>query len=119
LGDVTLDDLVAAVRQALEVRPPEPAVGEVVSQLTITMGEQMALIRNELTHRKQISFQGLLRRAASRVEVIVTFLAVLELIKQYVIEVQQDDLFGDILISPGRVNLQGELPNDAPEEARG
>ena len=70
-------------------------------------------------HRKQISFQGLLRRAASRVEIIVTFLAVLELIKQYVVEVQQDTLFGDIVISPGRTHLQGELSSDAPEETWG
>ena len=119
LGDVTLDDLVAAVRQALEVRPPDPAVSEVVSPMTVTIGEQMALIRDELTHRKQISFRGLLRRAASRVEIIVTFLAVLELIKQYVVEVQQDTLFGDIIISPSTTDLQDKLPNDAPEEARG
>lgn len=119
LGDVTLDDLVAAVRQALEVRPPDPAVSEVVSPMTVTIGEQMALIRDELTHRRQISFRGLLRRAASRVEIIVTFLAVLELIKQYVVEVQQDSLFGDIIISPSTTDLQDKLPNDAPEEARG
>jgi segregation and condensation protein A len=119
LGDVTLDELIAAVRQALEVRPPEPAVGEVVSPMTVTIGEQMTFIRDELTHRRQISFQGLLRRATSRVEIIVTFLAVLELIKQYVVEVQQDSLFGDIVISPGRTDLQGELSSDTPEEARG
>lgn len=119
LGDVTLDELIAAVRQALEVRPPEPAVSEVVSPMTVTIGEQMTFIRDELTHRRQISFQSLLRRATSRVEIIVTFLAVLELIKQYVVEVQQDNLFGDIVISPGRTDLQGELSSDTPEEARG
>jgi segregation and condensation protein A len=105
LGDVSLDDLVAAVRQALEVRPPDPAVSEVVSPMTVTIGEQMKLIRNELAHRRRISFQSLLRRAASRVEIIVTFLAVLELVKQYVVEVQQDNLFGDIVISPGNTDL--------------
>jgi len=33
--------------------------------------------------------------------------------------VQQDSLFGDIVISPGRTDLQGELSSDTPEEARG
>jgi segregation and condensation protein A len=119
LGDVTLDDLVAAVRQALEVRPPDPAVSEVVSPITVTIGEQMTFIRAELTRHSQINFRDLLGRAASRVEIIVTFLAVLELIKQYVVEVQQDGLFGDIVISTGKTGLQPKLPNDNPEETGG
>jgi len=97
-GEVTLDDLVAAVRQALAVRPPEPVVDEVVSPVTVTIGQQMALIRDALTRQRQISFHRLLRQAAGRVEIIVTFLAVLELIKQYVIDVRQDTLFGEIVI---------------------
>ncbi len=117
LGDVTLDDLIAAVRQALEVRPPDPAVSEVVSPMTVTIGEQMTLIRTELTRRSQINFQGLLSRAANRVEIIVTFLAVLELIKQYVVEVQQDSLFGDIIISQHKTDLQSRLPDDDLEDA--
>jgi segregation and condensation protein A len=119
LGDVTLDDLVAAVRQALEVRPPDPAVSEVVSPMAVTIGEQMALIRAELTQGSQIRFQDLLGRAVSRVEIIVTFLAVLELIKQYVIEVQQDGLFGDIVISPRKTEPQPRRPNDDSEETGG
>ncbi|MEJ2559426.1 MAG: segregation/condensation protein A [Anaerolineae bacterium] len=112
LGEVTLDDLVAAVRQALAVRPADPAVSEVVSPVTVTIGEQMALIRDELTHQRQISFQRLLRQVTTRVEVIVTFLAVLELIKQYEIEVRQDILFGEIVISPhmDRPQEEGAYP---------
>jgi segregation and condensation protein A len=108
LGEVTLDDLVAAVRQALAVRPADPAVSEVVSPVTVTIGEQMALIRDELTHHRQISFQRLLRQVTTRVEVIVTFLAILELIKQYEIEVRQDILFGEIVISPHMDRPRGE-----------
>lgn len=116
LGDVTLDDLVAAVRQALEVRPPNPAVSKVVSPMTVTIGEQMALIRAQLTQHSQIRFQSLLGRAVSRVEIIVTFLAVLELIKQYVVVVQQDGLYGDIVVSPYKTELQPKRPNDDSEE---
>lgn len=115
LGDVTVDDLVAAVRQALAVRPADPEVGEVVAPITVTIGEQMALIRDELSYRKQISFRGLLRRAASRVEIIVTFLAVLELIKQYAIDVQQDILFGDFVILKKKEHPQSTSTNEAPE----
>ena len=119
LGDVTLDDLIAAVRQALEVRPPEPAVSEVVSPITVTIGEQMRHIRAELTQRSQISFQGLLSQAASRVEIIVTFLALLELIKQYVVEVRQESLFGDIVISHHKTDPQSKLQDGDPKDAGG
>jgi segregation and condensation protein A len=116
LGEVTLDDLVAAVRQVLAVRPADPAVDEVVSPVTVTISEQMALIRDELTRHRQISFQRLLRQVTTRVEVIVTFLAVLELIKQYVIEVRQDTLFGEIVISPlmDRPQGKGAYPQTGP-----
>jgi segregation and condensation protein A len=98
LDDVTLDDLVLAVRQALEVRPPDPDVSEVVPPMAVTIGQQMTLIQSELSRHKQVNFLHLLSRAASRVEIIVTFLAVLELIKRYAIEVRQEASFGDIVI---------------------
>lgn len=113
LGEVTLDDLVAAVRQALSVRPADPAVSEVVSPITVTIGQQMTLICDELTRHEQISFRHLLTRAASRMEIIVTFLAVLELIKQYVIEVRQDRLFDEIVILPKEA---ANLKTEASEE---
>jgi segregation and condensation protein A len=108
LGELDLDDLLAAVRRALEVHPPDPAVSEVVSPITITIGEQMTLIQDRLTRHKQISFTQLLNRAATRTEIIVTFLAVLELIKQYQIEVRQEILFEDIIIFPTNETTDGE-----------
>ena len=115
LGEVTLDDLLVAVRQALAVRPADPDVSEVVSPVTVSIGDQMALIRDKLTPRTSISFRDLLNRAATRVEVIVTFLAVLELIKQYVIEVRQDTVFGEIVIFQREIRPQSRLPIEAPE----
>jgi chromatin segregation and condensation protein Rec8/ScpA/Scc1 (kleisin family) len=49
-----------------------------------------------------------LNRAATRTEIIVTFLAVLELIKQYQIEVRQEALFDDIIILPTNETTNGE-----------
>ena len=45
------------------------------------------------------SFQRLLSQATSRMEIVVTLLAVLEMIKQIRITIRQDRLFGDVLIS--------------------
>lgn len=105
LGDISLADLVEAVRLALNVRPPAPSVSEVVAPFTITVAEKMALIEERLERHRRVSFNRLLAHAASRLEIIVTFLAVLELIKLKGIEVQQERLFGEIVI----LQKQGEV----------
>lgn len=105
LGDISLADLVEAVRHALDVRAPIPSVSEVVAPFTITVAEKMALIEERLERHRRVSFNRLLAHAASRLEIIVTFLAVLELIKLKGIEVQQERLFGEIVI----LQKQGEV----------
>ncbi len=98
LEDVTLNDLVAAMCQALSVSPPAPPVSEVVAPVTITIADRIAVIRATLRTSARVSFNRLLAEATSRLEIIVTFLAVLELIKSGHIDVQQDRLFGEIVI---------------------
>jgi segregation and condensation protein A len=97
-GEVSLADLLQAARNALAIKPPDPAVDEVISPQLVTIGQQMAHIRQELAANRSISFQKLLAQNRSRIEVIVTLLALLELIKRHVIRVEQPHLFGDIII---------------------
>jgi segregation and condensation protein A len=98
-GEVTLDDLLEAAHRALAIKPSEPDVDEVISPEVVTIGQQMAHIRQQLMTRAQISFQELLTQTRTRIEIIVTLLAVLELIKRQVIKVTQPELFGDIDIT--------------------
>ena len=116
LSEVSLQDLVALAQEAME-KVPGPPVGDVVARITVTIDEQIEHIEQELAQSRQIAFRSLLSRAASRVEVIVTLLAVLELIKQDRVTVRQNALFDEIVIErsslagpdnlPGRAN-QGE-----------
>jgi segregation and condensation protein A len=73
-------------------------VDEVISRHVVTIGQQMAHIRQELRANRAVNFQELLARSRSRIEVIVTLLAVLELIKRRIIQVEQTELFGEIVI---------------------
>ena len=97
-GEVSLDELLLAARNALAVKPEEPGVDEVVSPVMVTIGQQMARIWQEAGAQAGASFQKLLSHNRSRIEVIVTLLAVLELIKRRLIRVKQPVTFGDILI---------------------
>ncbi|MFM7171594.1 MAG: segregation/condensation protein A, partial [Caldilinea sp.] len=47
-----------------------------------------------------IRFEELMGRGTTRLEVVVTFLAVLELVKLHEIEVLQDETFGEIRLMP-------------------
>ena len=97
-GEGRVPALRAALLRVLAVRPPEPAVDKVVSPIALTVGQQIGYVRDRLSGAGQLSFTQLLGGAAQRVEIIVTLMAVLELIKQHVADVRQDGLFGDIII---------------------
>ena len=98
MGDVTLGDLLTAVRHALAVKPDAPPVDTVVSRQRVTIGGQINTIRRKLRQSERLQFNELLAGASTKVEVIVTLLAVLELIKRQVIDVAQEESFGDIEI---------------------
>jgi segregation and condensation protein A len=110
-GDVSLDELLLAAREAFAVRPAVPDVDRILSPVTVTIGQQMDLIRSALAGRREVSFRQLLHEAASKVEVIVTLMAVLELIKQHVVDVRQGTRFGDVTIFA----VGGVTPADALE----
>ncbi len=97
LGDVTFHDLLAAVQEALQAIPAPP-VGQVVAPITVTVAEQIVCIENQLARQRQVHFHEILSATTTRVEVIVTLLALLELIKQDQISVRQEQLFGQIVI---------------------
>lgn len=108
LTGVGLTDLLAAVREALQIAAPPPSVDQVVSQRKVTIRGQMDLIRSRLRTQGRLLFQEMLARSADRVEIAVTFLAILELVKQFEVTVQQQNLFGPIIIEPLNPLLDNE-----------
>lgn len=100
----------ALARIPVEMPPPP------IHPYAVTVAEQLEVVRAALAtltggvthpdHPPQgIAFASLLAHATSRMEVVVTFLAVLELLKQAEIAVLQEGTFGDILLYPaGAVN---------------
>jgi segregation and condensation protein A len=104
------EHLVDALRTVLAAKPPAPPVSGVVSQVKITITDQMSLIRELVGCTERCTFQSLCSSASSRVEVIVTFLALLELIRRGEMVVRQERLFGEILIrrKPAQMSMGPE-----------
>ena len=64
----------------------------------VSLPEKIDYVANKVKKRKRCSFKQLLEEQSSKMEVIVSFLAVLELIKIGQIEVHQERTFDDIYI---------------------
>jgi segregation and condensation protein A len=98
LSDVTLADLLAAAQAVFADEAEKQALGTVIAAPKITIREKIALIAERLAHGSSASFMSLLGRKPPRLEVVVTFLALLELVKRYRVAAQQERLFSDIQI---------------------
>jgi len=68
---------------------------EIVAEV-VTLEEKINDLQNTLRQRVESSFQELVSSASEKVDVIVSFLAVLEMVKQRIIHAEQNELFQDI-----------------------
>jgi segregation and condensation protein A len=79
------------------LKPPE-ALQEETLDHKINIEDKILLIQKMLLDRLRVSFNRVLSIAKSKTEIIVSFLAVLELMRQREVILRQDNLFGEILI---------------------
>lgn len=103
LSDVTLMRLHTIFqevmrRQEEKVDPVRSKFGRIEKE-TVRLQDKMNEIRRLATKCRQFSFRALLEEQAGKMEVIVTFLAVLELVKVSTIQVSQERFGDEILIS--------------------
>ncbi len=65
----------------------------------VNMDQKMSYVEQYILSNKRFSFRALLEKQCGKMEVIVTFLVILELMKVGKIHIQQDDIFEDIIIT--------------------
>src|SRR5690349_2963272 len=100
LERVSLDAFLAAARSAL-VPKPEPEVRtDHVAPIRASVRDAVETVLALLPASGAIRFRDLTLGAGERLEIIVRFLAVLELFKQGVIELEQTVNFGDLVVLP-------------------
>ncbi len=99
LGGVSPADVRAA---CLRAAAPgiEPRVDTThITPISLTVGDAVAELIEALSDQQQATFRRLTEGIDDRLELVVRFLAVLELVKQGLADVQQAITFGDIVIS--------------------
>ncbi len=111
-GQVTPLELLDAMRRALATHPLQPPVDGVVGPVAVRIGDCIRAIQDALRQQPLVRFSDLMRRARSRTEVLITFMAILELVKQQYLQATQEAPFAEILLqrrqpdpdSPARVS---------------
>ncbi|MFA6603635.1 MAG: ScpA family protein [Patescibacteria group bacterium] len=73
-------------------------VPQAIIEKTVSIHEKIRQIQSFLARTAKSSFRALVASAESRIEVVVSFLALLELIRERAVVVNQDRLFDDITI---------------------
>ena len=109
-GDVSVQELAEALRRVLEAHPPMPPIDDVVSPIVVRMADCMQTILTKVRRYGRLRFTTLMARARSRLEIIVTFLAMLELIKQQRLHVTQERRFGEIHLEGREPDADASIP---------
>ena len=91
-------DLMSALQRVLE-RFPGPSVHTVVQE-TVSVRERMTYLLDELHRRSSVVFHELFDSARTRMDVVVTFLALLELIRIRAVHAFQKERLGPIVMEP-------------------
>ena len=102
IGDTTLAQLNAIFNEVMKrtvdrVDPIRSKFGTIEKE-EVNIEDKMLEIRASIKGLKGINFRTLLETGRSKQSIIVTFLAILELMKVGHIAIKQDGLFGDIII---------------------
>ena len=98
LDKVNLFDLMLAFKKAMDQMPK--ITYHEVRKIEVTVEEQAEYILNRLKTKKVLLFQDLMREFKEKIVLIVTFVSLLELVRNGQVVVRQSNVFDDIRIKP-------------------
>lgn len=96
LRDVSLFDLIASFKFAMD-RMPKKFTHEVI-RLNVTVEEQTEFLKEFFSRRSEVTFLELMKILGERIRIVVTFLALLEMIRSRHLIVRQQSPFGELSI---------------------
>ncbi|HSO11837.1 MAG TPA: segregation/condensation protein A [Anaerolineales bacterium] len=98
LSNITLENLVLAAQEVFAKEKAKKPLASVIAAPRVTIREKIDMISKMMKDAQHATFSMLIKNSASRLEIVVTFLAMLELIKRYRVQAHQEGLFSDIEI---------------------
>ena len=98
---VSIFDLINAVNDVIKRVEARTHDISRIEDEHFTVGDKINMLRERLAIQPRFTFSELFADAVGRNEVVATFLAMLELIRLEQIKIDQEDNFGDIVITEG------------------
>jgi len=111
LSGIGVKDLFNLASSILQKDIERQSISTVVERPSITIEDKINQISKRFSETDEFTFHELLGEDYSRIDVVISFLALLELIKGKFIDVVQVDVFGDILLR--RLKEISEIDNFA------
>ena len=102
LGEVGIFQLINAFQNVLKRLEAREDLREIFGE-HFTVSDKIDVILQRVAGDRRLRFSDLFEAIASRVEIVVTFLALLELIRLKQVRANQSNTFGEIEISAGAV----------------
>lgn len=115
-GQASLFDLINAVNAVLKRINTREDLRDIFEDKW-TVSEKIETIMKEITVSRAVKFSALFASATSRTEVVVTFLAMLELIRLKQVVATQDSPFGEIELCPAPADTALANTADNPATA--
>lgn len=96
LKNISIYDLIKAFQKAIEEKPEEPV--HQVERFNVTLEEQIDHILNQTDFGRELNFIDLVKGMTEKLRIVVTFVALLELIKMGKVGLRESDGFNDFII---------------------
>jgi segregation and condensation protein A len=100
LSGLGLTDLADAAQTIFASVSSKLPLSLIVAPPRVTIREKIHLLTQIFFRQKEVTFQNLIMENRTRLDIVVTFLAVLELVKRHFVQARQEALFGEISLEP-------------------
>lgn len=97
--NINSNDLRIFFKQVLKRLPVVEKLSEETVREVITLQEKIKDLQKNLAKKAKLNFETTLKDASSKTDIIVSFLAILELSKQRIIWIEQREMFGKITLN--------------------
>jgi len=103
IGDLTLTKLnfifqEVMKRQVNKIDPVRSKFGKIQKE-EVTLPDKLEYVTDYAKSHRTFSFRELLTKQSSKTQIVVTFLAILQLMKEGTIQIEQEQPFDDIMIT--------------------
>ncbi len=95
---LSISDLIEAFNALMKKKQLDKPIATKITKKELSVTEKVNTIRNILKNRKKINFEEIFE-VATKEEVIISFLSILEMVKKDEIILKQDNNFNQIVIS--------------------